>query len=75
MATEVANKVKAKCLILNHFSQRYKPINYVKEEKVVAADCNNDDEIEDNVQKLLDEAKLSFSENVLAAYDLFSYKI
>jgi ribosomal protein L1 len=38
-------------------------------------DDENENEIEDNVQKLLDEAKLNFDKSVLAAYDLFTYKI
>lgn len=80
MATEVANKVKAKCLILNHFSQRYKPMSYLeeklqqnKENQDSINDC--DEEELDFVQKLVDEAKLTFSGNVLAAYDLFSFKV
>ena len=72
MASDVANRTNSKSLILNHFSQRYKPINYVKDEQTVAdqSDC---EEIEDNVQKLLDEAKLNFKENVLAAFDFFTF--
>lgn len=67
---------------MNHFSQRYKPINYIEEADCDSNDKNsnkenneNENEIEDNVQKLLDEAKLNFDKSVLAAYDLFTYKI
>ena len=79
IATDVANKVNAKTLILNHFSQRYKPVNYEKEKKEnnnsVQNNENNEDDIEDNVQKLIDEAKLTFSGNILAAYDLFTFRV
>jgi len=79
--------MNAKCLILNHFSQRYKPISYIDDKKEMdcdpktidknnnKGDDENENEIEDNVQKLLDEAKLNFDKSVLAAYDLFTYKI
>ncbi len=36
---------------------------------------DNDDEIEDNVQKLIDETRLGFDGNILAAYDFFTYKL
>ena len=71
MACYVANRMNAKCLILNHFSQRYKPIGYVKQN-----DCNNSEKSEEdsNVQKLLDEAKLDFNGDLIASYDFFTYK-
>ena len=68
IACSVANKVNAKCLILNHFSQRYKPIGYVSEK------VEGDDEPEANVQKLFDEARSEYKGELYAAYDLFSYK-
>jgi ribonuclease BN (tRNA processing enzyme) len=85
MAANVANRINAKCLVLSHFSQRYKPINYIDEKKnvfnfsrVVTADedeLNNEIEEIDNVQKLLDEAKAQFKGTVIAAYDLLAIKI
>ncbi len=67
LACAIANKIGAKCLILNHFSQRYKPIGFVSESEEA-------DEQESNVQRLLDEAKDDFEGELYAAYDLFSYK-
>jgi ribonuclease BN (tRNA processing enzyme) len=86
MAANVANSISAKCLVLSHFSQRYKPVNYVDEKKnplnfskVHSANENDvlDNEMEelDNVQKLLDEAKAKFNGTVIAAHDLLAIKI
>ena len=65
LACSVAKRVGASCLILNHFSQRYKPIGYVSEAG---------EEAEASVQKLLDEAKAGFDGEVVAAYDMYSHK-
>lgn len=76
MASNFANLINAKCLILNHFSQRYKPLNYVKEAKTDCSnETDNDNEEIETVQKLVDEAKLLFKGPVLASYDFFTYKI
>ncbi len=65
LACGVAKRVGAACLILNHFSQRYKPIGYVSE---------GGEEPEASVQKLLDEAKTEFNGQVVTAYDLYTHK-
>lgn len=80
IAAEAAKSIEAKCLILNHFSQRYKPIDYLKEttnkaSEEIKSETTNEDEIEDSVQKLVDEAKLTFSGPVTAAYDFFTYRV
>ena len=76
MASAFANLINAKCLILNHFSQRYKPLNYVAETTCSSSDnTESESEIVETVQKLLDEAKLTFSGSVWAAYDFFSFKV
>ena len=64
-------------MILNHFSQRYKPIGYVSENKKSGGDggdCDETAEEDSNVQKLLDEAKLDFKGEIIASYDLFTHK-
>lgn len=74
MAAEVANRTNSKCLILNHFSQRYKPLNYFIERNIDPENMESDSEI-DWVQKLVNEAKKTFNGQCIAAEDLFSYKI
>ena len=83
MAADVANRTGAKCLILNHFSQRYRPLGSSSESatvttKATSDECNmNDDENgNDTAQKLVDEAKLTFKgERLFAAYDFFTFKV
>ena len=80
IAAEVANKINAKYLILNHFSQRYKPVDFFKEKSQDEKEKLKDqmlpeDEDEDNVQKLVDEVKLVYKGPVQAAYDFFSFKV
>jgi len=77
MASGFANLINAKCLILNHFSQRYKPLNYVVDVKDQKNDnsTETDNEPVETVQKLLDEAKLTFYGPVYAAYDFYCHKI
>jgi ribonuclease Z len=80
MAAEVANGMTAKAMILNHFSQRYKPVNYVSSKGVEVnnnlSGNNDEDEIEDNVQKLVDQAQQFYTKGVVtAAYDLLTVKL
>lgn len=77
IATDVANKTQSKTLILNHFSQRYKPVNYFDEKKEsnLISNDGNEEEILDNVQKLIDEAKQSFNGPVIASYDFYIHKV
>ena len=76
MAANVANSMNAKQLILNHFSQRYKPLDYVKshgnDSKI---DHEKDEEVE-TVQILLDQANQVFKhKNVIAAQDFFVFRV
>lgn len=78
MASNFGNLINAKCLILNHFSQRYKPLNYISETKASSSSNetgDSEDDIVETVQKLIDEAKLVFKGPVLAAYDFFAHKV
>jgi len=73
MATALAEKCDAKCLLLNHFSQRYRPKieNVDKKQKK-----DDDDEEEDlTVDLLLEQAKQSTSKPVFITDDFFTYTI
>ena len=59
IATGLAEKCRAKCLLLNHFSQRYKPrtlvesnannqVKKIKKEEACASEKNNDDDDDNN---------------------------
>ena len=83
MAADVANQMNAKCLILNHFSQRYKPTDYEiskapsssQKENSLVSEGDIDDEVVDSIQKLVEEAKLLFKGQVIGAYDFYSHKV
>jgi len=75
MATALADKCDAKCLLLNHFSQRYRPKieNVNKKQK---KDDEDEDEEEDlTVDLLLEQAKQSTSKPVFITDDFFTYTI
>ncbi len=44
-------------------------------QKVTNSDGKDEDEMEESVEKLLNEAKESFNGEIYVAYDLWSYKI
>ena len=80
MAATVANQMNAKCLILNHFSQRYKPVDYELTKapgapKDASLTEGDEDEVVDSIQKLVEEAKLLFKGPVIGAYDFYSHKV
>lgn len=73
MAAGLAEKCDAKCLLLNHFSQRYRP----KTDNPPIKKDNNDDEEEDivTVDILLEQAKQSTKRPVFLTDDFFTYTI
>ncbi|CAF0861151.1 unnamed protein product [Adineta steineri] len=86
MATTLAEKCNAKCLLLNHFSQRYKSKSIENKENVVkkskkeqggAEAGENEDEDDDDVtvDLLLEQAKQSTTKPVFIADDFFTYTI
>ena len=69
MAGHFAGKIKAKKLVLTHFSQRYKGVS----DSVATTTVTNDS---DSVQKLLKQAKEAFSPgSVVAAEDFMIMQI
>ncbi|CAF1224734.1 unnamed protein product [Adineta ricciae] len=86
MATSIAEKCKAKCLLLNHFSQRYRPKSLEDKENVVKKpkkerndekekEEDDDDDEDVTVDLLLEQAKQSTSKPVFVADDFFTYTI
>lgn len=76
MATALAEKCDAKCLLLNHFSQRYKSKETVLNKKQKKDDGETDDDEEDvTVDLLLEQAKQSTSRPVFITDDFFTYTI
>ncbi|CAF2066107.1 unnamed protein product [Rotaria magnacalcarata] len=89
VATSLAEKCHAKCLLLNHFSQRYKPKSAI-ESKTVEKEENknkrqkrkeeNDDDDDDDdenltVDLLLEQAKQHTTIPVFITDDFFTYAI
>ena len=81
MATALAEQVQAKCLLLNHFSQRYKPKANGESkpvEKKQKKDPEGEEEEEEEnvtVELLLEQAKQSSTRPVFIADDFFTYTI
>ena len=69
MATALAEKCDAKCLLLNHFSQRYKS----KIDPMAKKDDNEEEDV--TVDLLLEQAKQSTSRPVFITDDFFTYTI
>lgn len=78
MATTIAEKCDAKCLLLNHFSQRYKPKSAGEKEKPAAsgdAAEPGEEEEESTVDVLLEQAKSWTKRPVFIADDFFTYTV
>lgn len=80
MATGLAEHVQAKCLLLNHFSQRYKPKNDTQskpvEKKQKKEPAEGEEEDEDiTTDFLLDQAKRSTTRPVFIADDFFTFTV
>ncbi|CAF1219963.1 unnamed protein product [Rotaria sordida] len=89
IATLLAERCDAKCLLLNHFSQRYKSKTTIESNtienkenlnKKQKREDNNDDEEDENdddvtVDLLLEQAKQRTSRPVFIADDFFTYTI
>ena len=80
MATGLAEHVQAKCLLLNHFSQRYKPKSdnqskpvEKKQKKEPVEEEEEEEEI--TTDFLLDQAKQNTTRPVFIADDFFTYTV
>ena len=77
MATGLAEKCDAKCLLLNHFSQRYKSKADATNKKQKTDDGEEEEEEEEDVtvDLLLEQAKQSTSRPVFITDDFFTYTV
>lgn len=84
MAAALADQCQTKCLLLNHFSQRYKPRASLndseqkkqkKESKDKDKENDEDEEEEVTVDLLLEQAKRATSRNVFITDDFFTYSV
>ena len=80
MAAEVANKMNCKLLILNHFSQRYTPLDKLesadnRQSKEGEEEEKNEEEETTSVQKLIDQAQSICKCKVIGAYDFYVHKV